>query len=201
MEKLIHYLTETYHPLSIILYGSYADGTQNSGSDFDALVISGIGEPIHDTTLVSGVQLDVFVYPEHWFQKDFDCGDFIQLAEGTVIFDTHGIGASLKEAVVSYVSQLPQKSFEEAREEVVWCQKMLTRAGRGDGEGYYRWHWVLTDSLEIYCDLVGHRYPGPKKAIRWMASTHPDAYELYCNALAHFDYQNLEQWIQYLSTL
>lgn len=39
MEQVLKYIREKYNPLSIILYGSYADGTNNLNSDFDALVI------------------------------------------------------------------------------------------------------------------------------------------------------------------
>ena len=37
------------------------------------------------------------------------------------------------------------------------CKKMLLRTLRSDAEGLYRWHWVLIDSLEIFCDAV---HPG-----------------------------------------
>ena len=34
MEKIIEYIKRNYNPISIILYGSYADGTNNLNSDF-----------------------------------------------------------------------------------------------------------------------------------------------------------------------
>ena len=40
LEKIIEYIKQKYNPLSIILYGSYANGTNDLNSDFDALVIS-----------------------------------------------------------------------------------------------------------------------------------------------------------------
>ena len=39
LEKIIEYIKQKYNPLSIILYGSYANGTNNLNSDFDALVL------------------------------------------------------------------------------------------------------------------------------------------------------------------
>mgnify|MGYP002508212092 CR=1 FL=1 len=45
-----------YSPLSIILYGSYANGTNNLNSDFDALVISHHHEEFHDTSFVNGIR-------------------------------------------------------------------------------------------------------------------------------------------------
>lgn len=63
MERVIKYIKDKYNPLCIILYGSYADGTNNLNSDFDALVIAADPEQFHDTSFVDGVPLDVFVYP------------------------------------------------------------------------------------------------------------------------------------------
>lgn len=50
LEKIIEYIKQKYNPLSIILYGSYANGTNNLNSDFDALVISYDHEQFHDTS-------------------------------------------------------------------------------------------------------------------------------------------------------
>ena len=62
MEQIIEYIKQNYNPISIILYGSYANGTNNLNSDFDSLVISDSHEQFHDTSFVGGIQLDVFVY-------------------------------------------------------------------------------------------------------------------------------------------
>ena len=46
-------------------------------------------------------------------------------------------------------------------------KRMLLRTMRGDVEGYYRWHWLLCDSLEIYFDIKGIHYYGPKKQLHF----------------------------------
>lgn len=46
-DRIIDYLKETYQPEAIIAYGSFADGSANSNSDFDALVIAGKGRGIY----------------------------------------------------------------------------------------------------------------------------------------------------------
>ena len=79
LEKIIEYIKQKYNPLSIILYGSYANGTNNLNSDFDALVISYDHEQFHDTSFVNDIQLDVFVYPASYFDGEFDCNNFIQI--------------------------------------------------------------------------------------------------------------------------
>ena len=195
MEQIIEYIRLKYHPLSIILYGSYADGTNNLNSDFDALVISCDHEQVHDTSFVGGVQLDVFVYPASYFDGDFDCGDFIQVFDGRILTDHDGRGAALKKRVMAYLDHLPQKSKAEIDVDVDWCVKMLARAKRYDAEGMFRRHWVLIDSLEIFCDVMRHPYFGPKKSLKWMEENHPAAFACYKKALEQFDIGSLENWI------
>ena len=38
-DKIIDYLEKTYQPESIIVYGSFADGSANLNSDFDVLLL------------------------------------------------------------------------------------------------------------------------------------------------------------------
>ena len=96
MEQVLKYIREKYNPLSIILYGSYADGTNNLNSDFDALVIVADHEQFHDTSIVDGVPLDVFVYPLAYFNEEYECEDFVQIHDGRIITDYNGIGKRLQ---------------------------------------------------------------------------------------------------------
>lgn len=63
MNEIITALEAKYHPLGMIVYGSYADGTNNLNSDFDALLLTDSGSELHDSSVISGVELDVWVYP------------------------------------------------------------------------------------------------------------------------------------------
>ena len=198
MEQIIEYLNRKYAPLSIILYGSYASGTNNLNSDFDALVISSDHEQYHDTSFVSGVQLDVFVYPASYFDGDYDCEDFIRIFDGKVIADTHEIGRNLQTRVLSYLQNRPAKTDAEIQADIDWCVKMFERVKRCDAEGMFRWHWVLIDSLEIFCDIVHHPYFGPKKALKWMEENHPHAFELYRKALTEFSIESVANWISFI---
>lgn len=198
MEQIIEYIKQKYNPLSIILYGSYANGTNNQGSDFDSLVISQDHEQFHDTSFVSGVQLDVFVYPASYFDSDYDCNEFIQIFDGKILADSNERGKTLQDHVLSYLQNLPQKSNAEIDASIDWCTKMLARVKRGDAEGMFRWHWVLIDSLEIFCDIKHHPYWGPKKSLKWMEENHPAAFACYQAALANFSMERLENWIAYI---
>ena len=201
MEQIIEYIKQKYNPLSIILYGSYANGTNDLNSDFDSLIISHDHEQFHDTSFVNGVQLDVFVYPSSYFNGEYDCRDFVQIFDGKIILDSDNKGEQLQTKVRSYLQNRQQKSKAEIDADVDWCIKMLARAKRHDAEGTFRWHWVLIDSLEIFCDVVNYPYRGPKKSLKWMEKNHPAAFSRYQNALSNFSIDSLENWIAYIKNI
>lgn len=201
VNEIIEYIMQNYAPLAIIVYGSYADGSNNQNSDFDALVISENHLEFHDVSFINSTQLDVFIYPASYFEGQFDCNNFIQLYHSKILFDPEGLGAMLKKRVLSYIDDRPRKSDEEIKNQITWCRKMLLRTKRGDTEGMFRWHWVLIDSLEFFCDKVDHIYWGPKKTLLWMEVAYPEGFIYYKNALFKFDEDSLEKWILYLEQL
>ena len=177
-----------------MVYGSFADGSAGAGSDFDALVIAG-SRACHDASEIDGVTLDVFVYPAATFCADYDPEDFVQIFDGKILLDRCGTAAQLQKRVLDYLAERPKKSDEELRQALDWCGKMLARTQRDDAEGAYRWHWLLIDSLEIYFDLHGLPYYGPKKALRTMEQTDPEAFSLYSKALNSMNRDALSAWI------
>lgn len=198
--NIIEYLNRTYQPDAVIVYGSFADGSANLNSDFDALIIAG-EEKTHDSSTVDGVVLDVFVYPAKTFSTDYDPEEFVQVWDGKIVLDEHGIAGQLKAKVLDYIEHFPKKTATEVAQEVEWCEKMLLRTMREDVEGYYRWHWVLCDSLEIYFDIKGLHYYGPKKTLRLMEKSDAEAFGLYAKALPEFDRESLSAWIAYLKNM
>lgn len=133
-DKIIDYLEKTYQPESIIVYGSFADGSANLNSDFDALIIAG-KEKQHDSSFVDGVVLDVFVYPPDQFLSEYDPAEFAQVWDGKIILDKNGMGERLKKNVLDYIERIPLKTEEDISQEIKWCEKMLLRTMRGDVEG------------------------------------------------------------------
>lgn len=201
LDAIVEYLKRKYTPLSIILYGSYASGTQDASSDFDALVIAPDGPVCHDTTSVEGTALDVFVYPRAHFAANFDLDEFLPVFDGKLLLDHDGIGATVQQQVQEYLQNRPRKTADQLQADLNWCAKMLGRAKRQDPEGMFRWHWVLTESLEIYFDLAGQPYWGPKKAMGWMARHDPAAFACYSQALQALQLPYLEQWIALLQAM
>ena len=199
--NIVKYIVDKYSPLCIIMYGSYADGSYGPDSDFDVLAVTAGGETVHDTGTVDGVRLDLFVYPASRFDGEPDWDEMIQIYHGMVLLDTDGIGERLMDGVREYVNAQPLRTQEEVGADVSWCGKMLLRARRGDPEGMFRWHWLLTDSLEIYCAAESRRYWGPKKTLLWMERERPEAFRLYTGALGSMDYAALARWIEHIQAL
>ena len=130
LEQIIEYIKRNYNPISIILYGSYADGTNNLNSDFDSLVISYDHEQFHDTSFVNGIQLDVFVYPVSYFEGKFDCDDFVQIFDGKIIVDSNERGKTLQMKVISHIQNRPQKSKAEIDAiSLFWTEKDIEMDG------------------------------------------------------------------------
>lgn len=200
VEKIISYLKETYSPNAIITYGSFADGSENENSDFDALVIAD-HDKMHDSSVIDGTILDVFIYPSDIFRSVYDPEEFIQVWDGKIVMDEKGIASHLQNQVLSYIEHTQKKTADEIQQEVSWCEKMVLRTMRNDAEGYYRWHWVLFDSLEIYCDIKEFRYFGPKKALRLMEQEDKEAFQIYSKALKLFDREHLSEWVSYLKRI
>lgn len=91
---------------------------------FDALIIAG-KEKAHDSSIVDGVVLDVFVYPTETFSADYDPEEFVQVWDGKIVLDEHGIAGQLKAKVLDYIEHLPKKTVTEVAQEVEWCEKTL----------------------------------------------------------------------------
>lgn len=199
-DTIINYLKDTYRPDAIITYGSFADGSANENSDFDALVISDHIRK-HDSSVICNTVLDVFVYPSDVFQSEYNPEEFAQIYDGRIILDRNGVAERLQKRVLDYIEHMPLKTDDEIQQEIAWCEKMLARTIRGDSEGYYRWHWLLFDSLEIYFDVKHLHYRGPKKALQDMAQTDAETFHIYSLALKDFSWQNLSKWISCLKSL
>lgn len=198
MHDILSYLAAQYDPVAIIVYGSFADGTSNLFSDFDALLITQDGQRRHDDRFVDCTQLDVFIHPLSDFQGEYDPAEFARIYGGQILLDKNGVAAALLDKVQSWVDGRAKKTQEELGFNVSWCEKMLRRAERADAEGCFRRHWLLTDSLEIYTELRGWPYLGPKKALAQLEKKDKAVFALYETALTAGDYESLAAWVEHI---
>lgn len=94
VDDIIEQIVKTYQPQKIILFGSYARGTQNQDSDIDLLVIKDTQEDFITRirnvrkSLLCPLPLDILVYTkdeidklkDEWFINDI-------LKEGIVVYE------------------------------------------------------------------------------------------------------------------
>lgn len=181
IDKVKEYLIEKYNCHSIVLYGSYANNTETSESDIDLICFSDECESENDTSIFQGVQLDAWIYSTKMIENS---EELLHIRDGKVIHDEKGLSYKLLQEINEVFNKGPKKKTDEEKEFLVsWMKKMLRRAGKGDIEGDFRYHWLLVDSLEIYFNLRDLWYLGPKKSLRWIKENDEITYELYREAL------------------
>ena len=126
-------------------------------SDFDALIIAG-KEKAHDSSIVDGVVLDVFVYPAETFSADYDPEEFVQVWDGKIVLDEHGIAGQLKAKVLDYIEHLPKKTATEVAQEVEWPKKTLRLMEKSDAEAFGLYAKALREfdreSLSAWIDYL-----------------------------------------------
>lgn len=191
----LDYLKQTYQPHTILAYGSYTCGTQTEWSDYDVLVITDRAQSQHDGSVVEGVRLDAFVYHTQDYLSKQDLSEFLQVYGGQILLDERGLARALLTRLEKHVAEHAVISVQEKNHLRSWCVKMLARAQAGDPEGMLRWHWLLYDSLEIYCSLRDQFYFGPKKTMQSIRNCAPVSYKILERALYQMDFKALSAWI------
>lgn len=141
MDAILDYLTNTYHPLAMIGYGSYANGTQNAQSDFDVLLICRSCSCRHDGRVIDGVRLDAVLRTPQEVLDENAPQDLITVHDGVVLLENENhIAQGLIDRVRVYAAAHAVRDADEKRHLRQWSLKMLERAARGDAEGLYRAH-------------------------------------------------------------
>ena len=176
MEKIIRYLLDTYHPRSLLVYGSYTRGDMDEFSDFDCMVIVDAKEKDHDDSVIDGVPLDCFIFT----------------AEETA-------GAALKARVRRYVDEHTATEQSEKEFIAAWIRKTVRRMRKGDDEGSYRAFLFLSESLEDYCSLRDLFYFGSKKTIALLKRDDPAGYELFRHDVTGRTDDAIRAWAEYVA--
>lgn len=195
VKEIIEYLKKTYQPRSILLYGSFSDGTNDEYSDFDCMVITDRKERKHDDSVIGGVQLDCFIFTQEETENETDIEAFLTAYDAVIALDD-GTGEKLKQRVREYVAAHSVIDDEEKRFIAAWIRKTLKRAEKKDDEGSYRAVAFLWESLADYFLLRDLYYFGSKKAIRYLKENDPAGYELFHQAVTNRDNGSIAAWAE-----
>ncbi|MBO2515715.1 MAG: hypothetical protein CW338_00365 [Clostridiales bacterium] len=197
MKEIIDYLKETYHPRSILLYGSFADGLNDDFSDFDCMVIADKKDRKHDDSVIGGVQLDCFIFTPEETEKEEDIEAFLTAYDANIVLDDD-TGAALKQRVKEYVTSHSKTDNEEKQFITSWIRKTMKRAEKNDDEGSYRAVSFLWESLTDYFLLRDMFYFGSKKSIRYLKENDPEGYELYHKAITGRENRDISLWAEHV---
>ena len=195
VKEIIEYLKKTYQPRSILLYGSFSDGTNDKYSDFDCMVITSRKERKHDDSVIGGVQLDCFIFTPEEAENEADIEAFLTAYDAVIALDD-ATGEKLKQRVREYVAAHSVIDDEEKRFIAAWIRKTLKRAEKKDDEGSYRAVAFLWESLADYFLMRDMYYFGSKKAIRYLKENDPAGYELFHNAVTNGDNGSIAAWAE-----
>ncbi|PEF16000.1 nucleotidyltransferase domain-containing protein [Bacillus cereus] len=197
-DKIRKYLVSKYQCHSVIVYGSYANGDYSEDSDIDLLCFTDVPTHSNDINILQEKQLDAWIYPT---EKIRDITDFLRIQNGYSILDERGLCANFLNQIQELYQQGPEP-LQDTQKEFLreWLNKMLKRSERGDIEGNFRFHWLLVDSLEIYCNLHDTWYFGPKRTLKWMSAHDTNSYRLFEKGIhPNADPYDVTAWIAYIT--
>ena len=181
LDRLCSYLKDHFSCETAILYGSRARGDWDHASDIDVLAFGSAGETPHVAHRWEDLFLDLFLYPS----RTNPTSDWLRIHDGLVLFQNATDGDDALAATKAMFLAGPEQMSETDRQTTrLWLDKMLSRAEKGDPEGNYRRHWLLKEMLEIYFNLRGEWYMGPKKAIATLRIERPAHFDLFRRAFA-----------------
>ena len=167
LDKVCTELIAAHAVHTILLYGSRADGSAGSDSDYDVAAFGASDKSFRVARLVDDAYLDVFVYPEALLLEPTE--EYLKLRGSLVVLqrgaEAEDFLSKLEEIFRCGPEPLPA---DEIAARKVWAHKMLARMKRTDLEGNYRRVWLLTALLEDYFQTRSLWYQGPKKALRWL---------------------------------
>jgi predicted nucleotidyltransferase len=194
------YLISKYGCHSIILYGSFANGDYTDESDIDLVCFCDNQEKENDMTEFNNRMLDAWIYKT---EKMNNCTEFLHVRGGKILLDEKNLCTGFLNEIDKQFNNGPKLlPLEEKNFLKGWLQKMFRRAVKGDIEGNFRYHWMLTDALEIYFNIKGIWYLGPKKSLQWLNINDKAAYDLFNNALKiNADITAIEELIQFIAAL
>lgn len=191
------YLIKKYSCHSIIIYGSFANGSYTEESDIDLLCFSDNPERENDTSIFNGRRIDAWIYKTENMNNSTQ---FLHVLGGKILLDERNLCTNFLNDIDKQFKEGPKKLSSEQKEFLKsWLKKMLKRAKKGDIEGNFRYHWMLNDSLEIYFNIKDRWYLGPKKSLQWLLHNDKEAYSIFDDALKiNADITEIERLIQFI---
>ncbi|MBH0168225.1 nucleotidyltransferase domain-containing protein [Fictibacillus sp. 18YEL24] len=183
LKEIEAYLLKKYDCHTIILYGSYSRGDYTEESDVDLICFSdSVTEDTNEVEFIDGKQLDAWIYPTDKMKQS---EPFLRVNKGEIRINKKGLAEEFLARIHNTFEQGPKQLTDDEKDFLKsWLKKMQVRSAKNDLEGNYRFHWMLKDSLEIYFELRGEWFLGPKVSFLWLKENDPKAFDLFNRALS-----------------
>lgn len=167
---------------AVLVYGSRARGDHTSVSDLDIMGVRRGGQEYRWATIVDGIYVDAFVFPQASLRRIGE--QHAYMGDAVIVLDRSGFGQELANKLKAAARRAPPKLSEQEFEvRVLWLRKMLARASLDDIEAHYRRACLHEALLPDYFALRNLRYPGPKRALGWLALNDATALRLFRRGL------------------
>lgn len=195
-DSVVEYLTKTYHPHALFLYGSYARGDYDECSDFDCLIVVDEKSARHDDSVIDGIALDCFIFTvEETRTENPDV--FLPIFHSELICDD-GTGKALLGRVTDYVHEHEKIDESEKAFIASWINKTITRMHKGDDEGHCRAVALLGESLADYYLFRDMFYFGSKEGIAYLKQHDTRGYALFHRAVTEKSLDAIESWARHV---
>lgn len=178
--NLKSYLIDKYNCHTIILYGSYAVNDYTEDSDIDIICFTDQDIELNDTNIFEGTQLDAWIVNT---KKMNNPEKYLHIVDNKVLYDEKNLASDFI-SKIKIIFNNGTKPISKNKKKFLkdWLKKMYKRTLRNDAEGFYRHHWMLKDSLEIYFEINNMWFLGVKKSLRLLEENEKEIYLLFFNA-------------------
>jgi len=183
LKEIEAYLLKKYDCHTIILYGSYSRGDHTEESDVDLICFSdSVVEDTNEVEFIDEKQLDAWIYPTDKMKQS---EPFLRVHKGEIWINKKGLAEEFLASIHNTFEQGPKQLTDDEKDFLKsWLKKMQVRSAKNDLEGNYRFHWMLKDSLEIYFELKGEWFLGPKVSFQRLKENDSKAFDLFNRALS-----------------
>ncbi len=183
LPDIVQHIQKTYGVHTLILFGSRAQGTASSKSDYDFIAFRGGGTPSESVRdLFKGFYLDLHILSEDVL-NDMNAIGFLSLVQETaVLLQKNQLGDRFIEAIKGTYDQGFFTS-DQIKQKVVDEIKMNFWKMDNTLEGSFYVHSLLSSILEHYFTLRNLYYIGSRESFQWIKKNDLLTYNAFEKAL------------------